>query len=251
MRIRLMLALALILGVSGPAFADRRSDAKEQLEFGITVAQRGLWKEAALRWERAAEVDPTYSAAWNNLGIGYEQLGRFDDARQRVREGAGGRTRTTLTSATTTISSGKSMTARTVVAIVSTVVAFAARGVFIALRDPGRDPDSGQDRRRCVPAGAGGRVSERWQPVDRCQYRDGAPVAQPAPEQTGTPRHRRRRPGSGRGDGPSAGRDTARAGNRRHGHAKIRETRRTSKPTPPFSTTRNSGRKSGRNTRTP
>lgn len=82
MRIRLMLALALILGVSGPAFADRRSDAKEQLEFGITVAQRGLWKEAALRWERAAEVDPTYSAAWNNLGIGYEQLGRFDDARR-------------------------------------------------------------------------------------------------------------------------------------------------------------------------
>ena len=27
-------------------------------------------------------TDPTYAAAWNNLGIGYEQLGRFDDARK-------------------------------------------------------------------------------------------------------------------------------------------------------------------------
>ena len=49
--------------------------------FGISVAQKGLWKEAALRWQKAVEIDPTYAAAWNNLGIGYEQLGRFDEAR--------------------------------------------------------------------------------------------------------------------------------------------------------------------------
>ena len=59
-----------------------RSDAKAQVEFGISVAQRGLWKEATQRWERATVTDPTYAAAWNNLGIGYEQLGRFDDARK-------------------------------------------------------------------------------------------------------------------------------------------------------------------------
>jgi Flp pilus assembly protein TadD len=82
MRIRLGLALVLVLVTAWPAFADRRSDAKEQVEFGITVARRGLWKEAAYRWEKAVETDPTYSAAWNNLGIGYEQLGRFDDARK-------------------------------------------------------------------------------------------------------------------------------------------------------------------------
>ena len=28
------------------------------------------------------EIDPTYGGAWNNLGIGYEQLGRFDEARK-------------------------------------------------------------------------------------------------------------------------------------------------------------------------
>lgn len=82
MRTQLWLVLALVLGVSVPVFADRRSDAKAQAEFGIAVAQRGLWKEAAHRWERAVEIDPTFGAAWNNLGIGFEQLGRFDDARR-------------------------------------------------------------------------------------------------------------------------------------------------------------------------
>ena len=72
----------LILGVAAPALADRRSEAKDQVDFGISVAQRGLWKEAVLHWESAVEKDPTYAAAWNDLGIGYEQLGRFTDARK-------------------------------------------------------------------------------------------------------------------------------------------------------------------------
>ena len=66
----------------GIAYADARSDAKSQVDFGIKVAQNGLWKEATYRWEKATELDPTYAAAWNNLGIGYEHEGRFDDARK-------------------------------------------------------------------------------------------------------------------------------------------------------------------------
>lgn len=61
---------------------DARSDAKEQVEFGIRVAQNGLWKEAAYRWERAVQLDPSYGAAWNNLAIAYEQQGNFDKARE-------------------------------------------------------------------------------------------------------------------------------------------------------------------------
>ena len=76
------LAIALLVSVAAPAWADVRSDARSQVEFGITVAQRGLWREATLRWEQATKIDPTYAAAWNNLGIGYEQLGRFTDARR-------------------------------------------------------------------------------------------------------------------------------------------------------------------------
>ena len=64
------------------AIEDARSEAKEQTAFGIKVAQNGLWKEAAYRWERAVQIDPTYAAAWNNLAIAYEQRGDFDKARE-------------------------------------------------------------------------------------------------------------------------------------------------------------------------
>jgi Tfp pilus assembly protein PilF len=60
--------------------AGDRDGAKAQVEFGIKVAQTGLWKEATYRWEKAVELDPTYAEAWNNLAVGYEQEGRFEDA---------------------------------------------------------------------------------------------------------------------------------------------------------------------------
>jgi Tfp pilus assembly protein PilF len=82
MRIRMWLVAVLVLGLAAPALADRRSDAKSQVDFGIVVAQKGLWKEAANRFEKAIELDPAYGAAWNDLGISYEQLGRFEDARK-------------------------------------------------------------------------------------------------------------------------------------------------------------------------
>jgi Tfp pilus assembly protein PilF len=73
--------LAACVLTAAPAFADARDDAKKQVEFGISVAQKGLWREAIYRWERAAQIDPTYAAAHNNLGIGYEHQGELDKAR--------------------------------------------------------------------------------------------------------------------------------------------------------------------------
>jgi Flp pilus assembly protein TadD len=61
--------------------ADQRGDAKEQVEFGIQVAQRGLWREAIYRWERATQIDPTYAPAFNNLAVAYEHEGQLDKAR--------------------------------------------------------------------------------------------------------------------------------------------------------------------------
>ncbi len=75
-------AMLAIAALAAPALADRRSDAQNQVDFGISVAQRGLWKEAVVHWEKAVETDPTYAAAWNDLGIGYEQLGKFTEARK-------------------------------------------------------------------------------------------------------------------------------------------------------------------------
>ena len=67
---------------AAPSFADARSEAKSQVEFGINVAQRGLWREAIYRWQKATELDPTYAAAYNDLAIAYEHEGQLDKARK-------------------------------------------------------------------------------------------------------------------------------------------------------------------------
>ena len=77
-----ILGLVLVMGVASasPAWAQHKQ-AKEQVEFGIQVAQRGLWKEAIYRWERATQLDPTYAAAFNNLAVAYEHEGQLAKAR--------------------------------------------------------------------------------------------------------------------------------------------------------------------------
>jgi len=83
MNIRLAVLLAVVaVALASPSFADARTDAKAQVAFGINVAQRGLWREAIYRWERAVEIDPTYAAAYNDLAIAYEHEGQLDKARK-------------------------------------------------------------------------------------------------------------------------------------------------------------------------
>jgi Flp pilus assembly protein TadD len=81
MRIRILTVLFIVGAAAAPLAADARSDAKKQVEFGITVAQRGLWREAIYRWERAAQIDPKYAQALNNLAIAYEHEGDLEKAR--------------------------------------------------------------------------------------------------------------------------------------------------------------------------
>ena len=79
---RALVMTAALVAFAPSAYADARSSAKSQVDFGIKVAQNGLWKEATYRWEKAVQIDPTYAAAWNNLAIGYEHEGRFEEAKQ-------------------------------------------------------------------------------------------------------------------------------------------------------------------------
>jgi Tfp pilus assembly protein PilF len=81
---RYVLAAALVLLVSAaPALADDvRESAKKHVEFGISVAQKGLWREAIYRWDQASKIDPSYAAAFNNLAVAYEHEGEFDKARK-------------------------------------------------------------------------------------------------------------------------------------------------------------------------
>ena len=68
--------------VVAPSFADVRQDARSQVDFGVNVALRGLWREAIYRWEKAVDLDPTYAAAFNDLAIAYEHEGQLDKARK-------------------------------------------------------------------------------------------------------------------------------------------------------------------------
>ena len=76
------LACGVLVATVSMVAAQDRDSARAQVEFGISVAQRGLWQEALFRWERASEIDPGYAAAWNNLGIAYEHEGQFEKARE-------------------------------------------------------------------------------------------------------------------------------------------------------------------------
>ncbi len=77
--VALVAAIALVLPAA--ASAGDRAGARSQVDFGIKVAEQGLWREAVYRWERAVELDPTYAAAYNNLAVGYEHEGAFEKAK--------------------------------------------------------------------------------------------------------------------------------------------------------------------------
>jgi Tfp pilus assembly protein PilF len=82
MSVRTALVALFVLASASPAWADAKSEARSQVEFGINVAQRGLWREAIYRWEKAVELDPGYAAAFNDLAIAYEHEGQLQKARK-------------------------------------------------------------------------------------------------------------------------------------------------------------------------
>jgi tetratricopeptide (TPR) repeat protein len=45
-------------------------------------ADPARWEDAIEAYRRVVALDPTYAAAWNNLGLLLHRLGRYDDARQ-------------------------------------------------------------------------------------------------------------------------------------------------------------------------
>lgn len=82
MRVRAAMLAALMMVSASPALANPRDDAKSQVNFGIDVAMRGLWREAIYRWEKAVELDPKYAEAYNDLAVAYEHEGQLQKARE-------------------------------------------------------------------------------------------------------------------------------------------------------------------------
>jgi Tfp pilus assembly protein PilF len=82
-RLTIMRALVflLLLLIPGPVLAAEET-AGRQVEFGLKVAQKGLWQEARFRFERAVQLDPANAAAHNDLAVALEQMGEFGEARK-------------------------------------------------------------------------------------------------------------------------------------------------------------------------
>jgi|CXWL01.1.fsa_nt_gi Tfp pilus assembly protein PilF len=77
--------LGLLAVVPTRAEAGRRSEAvrtsyEEQLQFGVEMAKRGLWKEALFRFQQADRLSPDNGHVLNNMAVAYEAAGRYEDA---------------------------------------------------------------------------------------------------------------------------------------------------------------------------
>ena len=55
---------------------------RRRSQFGVDVAQRGLWREAIYRWEKRHRARSDLRRRLNNLAVAYEHEGQFDKARQ-------------------------------------------------------------------------------------------------------------------------------------------------------------------------
>lgn len=81
--------LALIAGVlvlaTIPAAAEAQKrkvapEAKQQWQFGVDMANRGLWSEALFRFEQARKIEPEHPAILSNIAVAHEALGLFEEA---------------------------------------------------------------------------------------------------------------------------------------------------------------------------
>ena len=55
----------------------RTDKARSQIAFGSEVARKGLWREAAFRFEQAIAREPGNARAHNNLAVALEATGEF------------------------------------------------------------------------------------------------------------------------------------------------------------------------------
>jgi Flp pilus assembly protein TadD len=72
-------ASALLLAAGCASYAAPEK-AKSQIAFGSEVARKGLWREAAFRFEQAIEKEPNNARAHNNLAVALEATGEFTKA---------------------------------------------------------------------------------------------------------------------------------------------------------------------------
>ncbi len=73
-------------GSGGASARPAGAASKSQLEFGVEMANRGLWNEALFRFEQARSTRPGDAKVLNDLAVAYEAVGRFEEARTTYEE---------------------------------------------------------------------------------------------------------------------------------------------------------------------
>ena len=85
LRLRRTPLLLLTAALISLAAAPSAESVREQMDFGVKAAKRGLWKEALFRWEKAAKLQPDNPRLLNNLAVAYETAGDFERAEATYR----------------------------------------------------------------------------------------------------------------------------------------------------------------------
>jgi tetratricopeptide (TPR) repeat protein len=70
--------LVALLGCGGGG--GRAHTPADQINFGVRMAERGLWSEALFRFQQAQRLGGNDAEVLNNLAVAHEALGRFDEA---------------------------------------------------------------------------------------------------------------------------------------------------------------------------
>lgn len=78
-----MIAIGGLIACSGYGAPGNPS---AQVNFGVSMAQKGLWSEALFRFEKAARMAPNNVNVLNNLAVAEEALGHFDSALKHYQE---------------------------------------------------------------------------------------------------------------------------------------------------------------------
>ena len=81
-----LVALSLVAPVAIAGKKTKPPTAKSQIQFGIKMAQQGLWSEALFRFEQAEKLGASSTTIYNNMAVAYEALGAFEKARDSYRK---------------------------------------------------------------------------------------------------------------------------------------------------------------------
>ena len=87
-RVPWCLAAAFVLLAVSVACSSRGSQAvttggpslNSEVDFGVSMAKRGLWAEALFRFQQADKDRPNDPEILNNMAVAYEAVGQFEEA---------------------------------------------------------------------------------------------------------------------------------------------------------------------------